>query len=297
MTKTLISPVLAVDGGGTRCRIALALGAEIVQVETGSANVSSNFDLAVSEILKALGALQNRSGVPMTQLIEVPAYLGLAGMVSPPIAARLREALPLHHMQIEDDRPAALRGALGAYDGAIAHCGTGSFLGSQIGQTRRLIGGWGPRLGDEASGQWLGRLALSHTLDVIDGLTPGSALSIAVLDHFDGGAEIVDFVGAASPAEIGGFAKTVTLAAQDDDAAAQNLLQQGANYIADRLQRLGWKNTHRLCLTGGVADHYAPYLPAPMQTALAQPLGDPMSGALSLAAQFSAQLSVKTNQN
>lgn len=290
MTKTLTSPVLAVDGGGTRCRIALARGTEILQVETGSANVSSSFDLAVSEIQKGLEALQVRSGIPMLQLVEIPTYLGLAGMVSPPIAARLREALPLHHMQIEDDRPAALRGALGADDGAIAHCGTGSFLGIQTGGEQRLVGGWGAQLGDEASAQWIGRLALSKTLDVVDGLAEPSLLSTVILQSLGTSSAIIAFAATATPAEMGAYATDVTRCASKGDQMATALLQQGANYIARTLEKLRWQQGSKLCLTGGLGPHFSPYLPPTMQAALTPPQGDPMRGALALAAGYAETL-------
>ena len=281
--------ILAIDGGGTRCRLALQQGAEVIRIETGPANVCSNFDLTVAQIQLGLEQLAAKSGLSPIALAETPAYLGLAGMVSPEIAARLRQALPLSRSRIEDDRPAALRGALGAANGAIAHCGTGSFLASQINLQQRIIGGWGPQLGDEASAQWLGRLALARTLDVVDGLADPSRLSAAILAHLPGSAQIVAFAASASPMEIGRFAKEVTKHADSGDKLAIDLMRRGAGYIAETLTKIGWQPGLRLCLTGGLAPQYRRYLPQPMQQELCQPKGDPLTGALALARDFAAQ--------
>ena len=294
MTQPTSSIILAIDGGGSRCRIAMERAGEVIRVESGPANVSSNFDGAVAQIHLGLERLSVAAELPLAELYEVPAFLGLAGVVSSEIACRLQHALPLSRPHIEDDRPAALRGALGTADGAIAHCGTGSFLASQIKGTRHIVGGWGQQLGDEGSAQWLGRLALARTLDVVDGLAPATGLSASLLARFSGSAEIVSFASQASPMEFGAFAKDVTRYAKGGDALAIKLMHQGACYIAETLPRIGWTPSHRLCLTGGLAPEYLVYLPEQMQEDLRPPQGDPLSGALALAREFAAQAQQET---
>lgn len=289
MTQSPLPALLAIDGGGTRCRLALEWAGRVFRVESGPANASSDFNGALEQIRLGLAQLGKAAGLTLAQLGEVPAFLGLAGVVSPKIAERLEQALPFVRVRIADDRPAALRGALGAGDGAIAHCGTGSFLASQIQGRNRIIGGWGQHLGDEASAQWLGRLALARTLNVCDGLEPGTGLSTRLLTQFSSPAAIVAFAAQASPLEFGALARTVTSQAKTGDALAENLMRQGASYLADTLPRIGWAPGHALCLTGGLAPEYRNYLPRQMQQALQEPLGDPLSGALALARQFAIQ--------
>ena len=89
------------------------------------------------------------------------------------IATAIAEALPIDNVTVSDDRPTNMAGALGGTDGYVAAIGTGSFLGRQSGAEQRFIGGWGLRLGDEASGAWLGRRVLSRVLDWRDGVVDG----------------------------------------------------------------------------------------------------------------------------
>lgn len=283
------SPVVAIDGGGTRCRLALRNGAVDTIVETGSANVTTNFDAAIGQIMHGLTQLSAQTGWDMDALTQLPAYAGLAGVAGSDMADRVAQALPFAHMQVQDDRPSALMGALGTRDGVVAHCGTGSFIAAQIGKAHRFAGGWGPVLGDPASAQWVGRRALALTLDAVDGLREHCDLSRHFLDALNGSAGIVAFAATAGPSDFGALAPTVTTYAAQGDALAQHVMQDAVQTITDLLPLLGWTPNMTLCLTGGIAPHYAPYLPAHMHACLAPPAGAPLSGALLLAQTFAGK--------
>ncbi|WP_271949344.1 BadF/BadG/BcrA/BcrD ATPase family protein [Ruegeria faecimaris] len=283
MIESLHNAVLAVDGGGTRCRVACEVAGIAHSVEVGAANVSTDFQAGVSQIKLGLDQLSGKLGIGVEGLLASPAFVGLAGVTDQAISTRLRDALGLKHARIEDDRPAALRGALGAQDGLIAHCGTGSFLARQTGRDMRFAGGWGSVLGDEASAQWVGRMALSLALRAFDGTQTRSDLLTTLLSEHDGPAGIVRFAGAADPAQFGAIAPKVTMAAQDDDVVAQQIMRAGAAYLADTATHLGWSPGAALCLTGGIGGQYASYLPENMQSDLRAPLGEPLDGALALA--------------
>lgn len=290
MSGSRESPVIAIDGGGTQCRLALDDGKSIVTVEAGSANVSTDFDGALAEISAGLDSLAGRTGLKLESLSRIPAFVGLAGMTGEAISERLRTALPFAHVRIEDDRAAALRGALGLADGAIAHCGTGSFFAAQTQGTMRCAGGWGPVLGDEASAHFVGKAALSMTLKGIDMQHPTSALAERILGDCDGAAGIVRFAGSASPSEFGALAPLVTEFARQGDMLAEQVMRAGARDISAMLQVIGWRNGQPICLTGGIGACYAPYLPADMQSVLTPPLDEPLAGALALAAEFAQEI-------
>ena len=286
MIDSIEMSVLAIDGGGTRCRIAYSDGKAITSVETGSANVSTDFDGSVREILSGIDAL---SAKLEAQLNDQPTFVGLAGVTGPQIADRLRAALPFRKIRIEDDRPAALRGALGDRNGVVAHCGTGSFFGSRINGQTRLFGGWGPALGDEASAQWIGRLALSATLQAVDGRAPMSAMAETFIERFGGVPGLVQFAGAANPKDFGALAPLVTEMAHDGDRLAIQVLQAGADEIARSLPLIGWTPGLAICLTGGIGPHFASYLPNEMRAEVVLPKGEPLVGALALALELAEE--------
>ena len=132
MDEALHTNVLAIDGGGTRCRAALSMAGHVLTVETGAANVMSDFDGGVAQIVASLSRLAMQAGVGLEALLRYPAFVGLAGVTGPEITQRLRAALPLKVLRINDDRPAALRGALGVREGVIVHCERGLSLGRRL---------------------------------------------------------------------------------------------------------------------------------------------------------------------
>jgi glucosamine kinase len=290
MTQVNDTTTLAIDGGGTRCRIALTRGAESLVVQGGSVNVSTDFSGATDELLRGLEEIAARAGISLKELKGVPVYLGLAGITGREIAGRLAAALPFDHMKIEDDRPSALRGALGDKNGVVLHCGTGSFAAARLAGKMRLAGGWGPVLGDEASALWVGSRALSCTLDTFDGFTDPTDLSRGLLEKFGGAPAIVTFAGTASPAELGALAVDVTRAAASGDAIARRILQDAADHIATTSRNLGWTKGLPICLTGGIGAHYKDYLPDDMRADVTPALGEPLAGAIALAEAFRKEI-------
>ncbi len=291
MPGDLDNAVVGVDGGGTRCRLCLCWGDgdRRVTIEGGPANVSSNFDQSIAEIVSGYKALSEASNVSYDALLALPAYLGLAGVTGDAMARRVGDALPLDRVRIEDDRPAALAGALGVADGALAHCGTGSFWAVQSGGNLRLAGGWGARLGDEASAHWVARMALSATLRASDGRSNPSGLTRALIQKFGPPEDIVALAATASPERIGRIAPLVTAAAQDGDETARAIMMAGAQDIAASLRAMGWAAGMPLCLTGGIGAAFAGFLPDVMRDALISPRGAPIDGAVMLARAFARE--------
>ncbi|KIC42408.1 ATPase [Ruegeria sp. ANG-R] len=290
MSRPFDNIALAVDGGGTRCRIAVVCGSLVQQVEVGAANVSTDFDAACAELKRGFAMLAGHTGLDAGQIDRASAYLGLAGITGKAMSKRLAAVLPFDRVRIEDDRPAALRGALGVKDGFVAHCGTGSFLAVQTGGQRSFAGGWGPVLGDQASAQWVGRCALTRTLDCVDGVQPASELADSLLSRFDGAAGVVKAASGMSPTEFGALAPVVTRYAGRGDALAVSIMEAGARYLVDQMKAMGWVPGLSVCLTGGIGPQYAPYLPEAMQQELTKPLGDPLTGAIALARAFQEEI-------
>ncbi|KPA20710.1 Glucosamine kinase GspK [Shimia sp. SK013] len=284
------TPVLAIDGGGTRCRIALRTSSGDVVAETGPANVSSDFTAAIAEIETGLEAVRLRSKLSLAAFRQLPAYAGFAGVTGKEIANRVAAKLPFDRVRVEDDRRAALRGAVGARDGFVAHCGTGSFVAAQIGGQTVLAGGWGPVLGDPSSAQWVGRQSLGRTLNVADGLAENTPLAEALMNRFRNTAGIVAFAARATPADFGSLAPDVTRYANARDSMATGIMHDAAFGIATTLRGLGWRVGLPICLTGGIGPLYAGYMPEEMMVDLTKPLGEPLSGGLSLAQDFSKEI-------
>ncbi|WP_170461586.1 BadF/BadG/BcrA/BcrD ATPase family protein [Ruegeria arenilitoris] len=279
--------LIAIDGGGTRCRFAMAGPTGRHDLVLGSANVYSDRAAAISTLNAGLRALAERAAMPEAALTGIPIYAGLAGVTDADTGAEIARHLPSRIVQVEDDRRSAVVGALGPVDGCLIGIGTGSFLARQSDGEIRLIGGYGALIGDDASGYWLGQQLLRRVLLAADGIAPDSALTRSVRRRFDEDPmQIVRFAGQARPAEIADFAPEIIAAAQKGDVVAVALMREGADYVAAGLQALGRDDPEPVCAVGGVASHYIPYLSVEVQSAMIEPAGTALDGALQLAAQL-----------
>lgn len=291
MSDSLHRPYIAIDGGGTSCRFALNAPAGMVTVRRGSANVFSAPDAAIETLNSGLDELAAQAGLNMAQLADIPLYAGLAGVTDAGSARLVADKLPCRHVQIEDDRRAAVIGALGLRSGCLIGIGTGSFLARQCGETVAFVGGYGAVLGDQASAGWLGKELLRRALLVLDGVEDSSDLVEACLEGFQhDSAQIVRFTVAAQPADYGVYAPQVVRAAKSGDAAGRILMSAGADYICKALVALGRQPGERLCAIGGVAAHYVDFLPPEISSGMMAPQGEALDGALELARRFAMQI-------
>lgn len=291
-TRPALPEVLALDGGGSRCRLAAEFAADgdRVVVESGPANISSDLAGGIAAVLEAVAKLAGELELSSARLWQLPMYAGLAGVTGPELAVRVATELPFERVRVDDDRSAAIRGALGEDDGAVVHCGTGSFFAVQHAGELSTAGGWGAVLGDHASAMWLGREILSCVLDVHDKLGNSTALVEALNERFDSPSRIVGFARDATPAEFGALAPLVTRAAAQGDVAACHLMRRGAEHICGVIGRLGWQSGAKICLTGSLAPHYHDYLDAQFARDVAPAKGEPIDGAISLAREFEREL-------
>lgn len=199
---------LGIDGGGTGCRAAVAdaSGRVLARAEAGPANIFSNRDLALHNILAAArDALAQATGGG-ADLSALRAGLGLAGANASGASDWLAAHLPFAESRIETDALTTAKGALGRDDGIVAALGTGSVFAIQQAGRVRQIGGWGFWLGDEGSGAVLGRSLLARALRARDGVHAMTPLLQAVLDHFQTPDRLVAFSLAAKPADYATWA-------------------------------------------------------------------------------------------
>jgi glucosamine kinase len=105
--------------------------------------------------------------------------------------------------------------------------GTGSvaYGRSPTGATARC-GGWGPAAGDEGSGAWIGRRALSVVTAAADGREPETALTGAVLTaaQVNETADLVGWAAGATPAQFATLAPVVLSVAESGDLRANAIV-------------------------------------------------------------------------
>ncbi len=272
-----MSLFLGVDGGGTGCRVRLvdAAGALLAEASAGPANISSDPEGALANILSAsAAALAGRDGA------QVVAGLGLAGANASGAADWLAARLPFARARIVTDAHTMVLGALGPADGIVAAIGTGSVYAVQRAGLIRQIGGWGFTLGDEGSGAVLGRMLLGRALRAHDGVVAMTPLLAQVLAGFPRPEAMVSFAVSARPADFARHAPTLFTGS---DPAATAILAEAAEDIIAAVARLQADGTAALPVawTGGLGPLWRDRLGG--RWPLVPPLGGALDGAVRLA--------------
>lgn len=283
-----MSYLFGIDGGGTGCRAVVAdlAGCILGRGASGPANIMTNPDGALENIISAAHAACADAGVPRDAVSDGIAVLGLAGANIGDFGPRIEARLPFRDACVETDALTALHGALGEHDGAVAIVGTGSVFIARRGEEIRTVGGWGFMVGDLGSGARVGRALLQEALLAHDGVHKGSPLTDAVLGHFDGNPQsLVEYAHMAKPGEFGTFAALVFDHAARGDPIGRSLIAGAVHSVEEALDAIMPTGCERLCLLGGLAGRYRDSLGARYRAALRDPIGNALDGAVALARQ------------
>ena len=179
--------VLGIDAGGSKTVALLAdgNGAIIGEGRAGGANLQTEGELQVEKVLDAVIDRATEGHHVRPEAV----CLGIAGVDRDSDARVIREIMRRLGFRsktlIVNDALIALVAGAGASPGVVVISGTGSIAYgvSHRGLAARA-GGWGPTLGDEGSGYWIGRRALEAVVRDADGRGPRTQLTPRVLEYF-----------------------------------------------------------------------------------------------------------------
>ncbi|MFC4655151.1 BadF/BadG/BcrA/BcrD ATPase family protein [Rheinheimera marina] len=282
---------IGIDGGGTKCRARLesASGHLLGEALAGPANPATDAEQAIASVLDASRQALAGAGFTESALASCQVVLGLAGVNVPSALAHMEQwSHPFGGMKVTTDLHIACAGAHGGQDGGILITGTGTSAFSTVAGQQHLFSAQGFPLGDRASGAWLGWQAVGATLDVLDGLQPHSGLTQALCRTLAVQSNM-DLIACCLPYKAADFAALAPLVLQwqqQEDQAAQRIVQQGLDYVQALLQRLQQTGASRLAMLGGLAPAWRQLLPESLQQQLSPVQSSAEAGAVALARQF-----------
>ena len=224
--------VVGVDGGGTKTRAVVAdeSGKSLADVEGPASAVKPgqaehSAQVIAETVALALGA------AAMSRVVPKVICVGVAGVGRENERQALWQALAAREIGeeilVHADATVALDDAFGDGPGVLLIAGTGSVaFGRGPTGTVARCGGWGPSIGDEGSGAWIGRRALSVVTAAADGREPETALTGAVLTaaQVNEMNELIAWASSATPAMLGTLAPAVMSEADAGDLRANALL-------------------------------------------------------------------------
>lgn len=236
---------LALDAGGTRTTGALGDGgAELARATGDSIKVlRTDPENARRNLETLLAQLSSQAGVDLKSIART--CIGIAGVRTARVANWIRAALPAlvgGDLLLCGDEEIALDAAFRGGPGVLVVAGTGSnAVGRGADGQMAFAGGWGPYLGDQGSGHWIGQEALREALRARDEGRSSALLEAAAeswgLCGPDWLAHLVERANAASPPDFSGLAPVVASCAQAGDPVARATLRHAGEELA-RLARL-----------------------------------------------------------
>ena len=233
--------ILAVDLGKTSCRA--AAGGRRAE-GAGAPGLAAPGGVRAAEA--AILAVARELG-PVDEVI-----VGAAGALAAPDAARalgdaLLASLRAERVAVTSDAVIAHAGALNGEPGVVLIVGTG-VVALAIGAdgALRTADGWGPWLGDEGGGAWIGAAGLRAALRAHDGRGPSTTLLDAARARF--GAPQTWPAQLTDAAALASFAPDVLAA--EGDAAALAIVSAAAEALAATARAVG---DGPVAMVGGLA--------------------------------------------
>lgn len=238
--------VVGVDGGGSKTQVIVAdeRGKELATLTGDASAVRPGEALSSAEVIGALV----RDALAAAEVTERPSQLvaGVAGTGREKDRKALLRALQgeglADDVSVVADAEIALTDAFGATGaGILLIAGTGSvaFGRSPTGTVRRC-GGWGPVCGDEGSGAWIGRRALSVVTSSQDEREPDTRLVGAVLTALELEAmdDLIGWSATATPKDLASLATHVLALAADRDLRANSICTVAAEELVLHVRTL-----------------------------------------------------------
>lgn len=265
--------VFGVDGGASQCRavllttqgrvVYLGKGPGVNYHETGASQMVSTIKRLYHEALKSAHSTGNECRA---------ACLGLAGVGRPQDHAIVRPLFDTlfgkDSYLLMSDAEIALTSGTFSESGIIIIAGTGSMIygRNKDGRDGR-IGGHGPFLSDEGSGYRIAQQGLRAVVRAEDGVAIPTQLREAFLKHFEfkSVTELIDWVNseAATRKKVASLAPLVTSAADENDPAAEEILDREADALALGVQtlftRLELPSRFDVILSGGLLSTVSSY--------------------------------------
>lgn len=237
--------VVGVDGGGSKTHVVVAdgRGKELASL-TGEASAVRPGDAlhsaeVISRLVRECLAIAEREDRPRALVA------GVAGVGREDERRALLRALEgaklAEDVQVVPDALIALEDAFGEGAGILLVAGTGSVAFGR-GPTGHVVrcGGWGPVIGDEGSGAWIGRRALSVVTAAHDGREPetrlvGAVLTALELDEVD---QLVVWAASASTKDLAKLAASVLTLAAERDLRANSICTIAAEELVIHVRTL-----------------------------------------------------------
>jgi N-acetylglucosamine kinase-like BadF-type ATPase len=293
MDTMLHDAVLGVDLGKTSCRIRVSAAEDVLAEVTGPGAPGLADDAGDELAFEAIVTLTDT--IDPDVLARIGAVgIGAAGVEAHPDAARslAKRVSERFHAPtaIINDALLAHLGAFGGGPGTILIAGTGAIAFSlDASGLPRQVDGWGPLLGDDGGGRWIGQEGIKAALRELDGRSGPTSLTQAAEQLAGELRALPAWVSRTGEEarQLASFAPVVIQHAEDGDAVAQSIVEAAAEHLANTAKAASTP-AQPVCIVGGLFDNS--YFHRTLLAVLTRhgisnvnPIGNPLDGAARIA--------------
>jgi len=284
--------ILVADVGKSRCRVELRSGDRLLGAadQHGFPGVHIEYGPAAAFELLMETFSMLPPGLPVGRLTGIGAAVAgveASAEKSRQLATMLSQRFGVPAAVLSDATAAQL-GALQGAPGTTLIVGTGAvaFRFDEAGVLHRADG-WGPYLGDQGSGRWIGQQGLQAVLEAHDG-GPSTSLSVAASTLVESPEMLPGWLAEQENPyrAMARFAPSVLQAAEAGDAVAHHIIGEACRILTRTVELASGENgaSRRVALLGGVvgSEFFAALLRKSLASAgieVVAPLGDGLDGA------------------
>lgn len=225
---------LGLDAGGTKTTAEVGDETRVLARVVGDSikPLRVSLDQARQNLSELLGRVSQQSGVDLRKISA--SCVGTAGLRLPQTNGWMRRILSScvsGSIAVVGDEEIALDAAFPGGAGVLVIGGTGSnTLGRTSTGERFTVGGWGPALGDQGSGYWIGHQAMRAAVRAKDFEQPMQILDrVAAFWKARDLSEVVNMAHAAPDFSL--LAPLIVQCAEEGDAVALEVLERGGRLL------------------------------------------------------------------
>ncbi|EWH10630.1 BadF/BadG/BcrA/BcrD type ATPase [Catenovulum agarivorans DS-2] len=280
------SYIIAVDGGGSKCQTRLYKHQHhnfLAEHIGGACNFASNFAQATTNLIQSIEKLLHKANFAELSISQCVVVGGFAGVNLPKVCQQLSNwQHPFKEFLFTTDLHLACYAANQSSTGKAIITGTGSCAIATNDHSEVVFGGYGFQLGDQASGAWLGRQAIEHTLLELDNLATASQVSKQVTRYSQtsDATQLSQQWYLASPKQFAQLSHIIIELTQQQDPTAMVITQTAVSYLARIVMQLNQIQDGPIYLLGGLAEFYKRQLQQQYPVSLSD--HQPIDGALVL---------------
>lgn len=294
---------LGVDGGGTKTAFLLDVDGKRFESKQITIHPKQVTKQQFFEIMKlGVGDVCKEAGIDPEEIlytfVAAPGY-GQYPDTEAYIDEGIREAIDSDRFTVANDCVNGWAGSLNAKPGINLVLGTGQ-IGYGVDEEGNSMrsGGWGPLLGDEASGYYIGLKLLNHFTKMSDGRSDKTILYDIIREKLDlkEDMEIIDKAEKMKRDEIASLSRIFAEALDKEDPYCKELLEEiskeAAAVIDSIIKGLNFKEEVKVSYSGGVfnlGDRLIKRIEEKSKNKIKieKPYTDPSEGALILAKSYS----------